>query len=72
VSPKQFRKGVHIQPPNGISTAVTGDVQFTPTVPASRPFAKRMARSMFLVYTDAYSPNLSMVSRLGSLHSEAF
>jgi hypothetical protein len=53
-----------------MSAPVTGDVQFTPTVPASRPFAKRKARSIFLVYTDAYNPNLSGVSRLGHLRSE--
>lgn len=40
-----------------------GDVQLTPTVPASKPFAKRMARSMFLVYTDAYSPYLFRIGQ---------
>lgn len=40
-----------------------GEVQLTPTVPASKPFAKRIARSMFLVYTDAYSPYLISISQ---------
>lgn len=40
-----------------------GEVQLTPTVPASKPLAKRIARSMSLVYTDAYSPYLNRISQ---------
>lgn len=38
-----------LYPPNGISAPVTGEVQLTPTVPASRPLANRMARSISFV-----------------------
>ena len=40
-----------------MSVAVIGDVQFTATIPASSALANRIALSIFLVYTDEYSPN---------------
>lgn len=45
-------------PPNGISAPPEGEVQLTPTTPASRAFAHRRARSMFFVKTDAYNPSV--------------
>lgn len=49
------------QPPIGMSSARNGTEQLTPTAPACRDLATRIARSKSLVYTDAGDGHVSFV-----------
>lgn len=58
-----------LYPPNGSSYESNGEVQLTPTLPASRPRATRSAVSTFEVKTEAYNPSAEAAQHCYDRHA---